>query len=79
MISNPTPRSLEFQARYSDESLVGPPSVVLPPGPGEAYPLEFYYAPLLPGDKTASLTLTNDEVGGEAEEGGGQGRQPDAD
>lgn len=59
--------------RYSDVALCGPTSVRLP-GSREPVAVEFYFAPLRPGEAQGSVVLVNDEVGGSRVGWGGLGR-----
>jgi len=62
-VVNPTDRPSEMRVKYSDpEALLGPSTFMLPVG-AEGCPFEFYYAPLLPGETTGSVTLLSDELG----------------
>ncbi len=47
--------------RYSDVALCGPTAVRLP-GSREPVAVEFYFAPLRPGEAQGSVVLVNDEV-----------------
>ncbi|KXZ50888.1 hypothetical protein GPECTOR_14g137 [Gonium pectorale] len=61
-VVNPLRKELELMVRYSDPALCGPTSLTLPLSSDPA-PLTFFFAPLHPGEMSASVVLVSEEVG----------------
>ena len=60
--TNPTPAAVEMRIIYSDASLIGPSSVLLPGAGSPGVGFKFFYSPLLPGEFSGSVTLVSTEV-----------------
>lgn len=60
-ISNPLSEPVEFEVRLEGDGLLGDPFLML--GPKETATYELIYSPLTAGERTGSITFSNEVVG----------------